>query len=130
MEIMTSVWKCGRSLALTSFFTFCYIDGFYHCRLHKQKSPYPFFFFQIVQSVQRLATGWTVRELNPGEGEIFRTHPDRPCGPPSLVYSGYRVCFPGAKRLGRGLNHPPPSNAEVKERIELYLYSPSGPSWR
>ena len=22
-----------------------------------------------------------------------------------------------------------PSNAEVKERVELYLYSPSGPSW-
>jgi hypothetical protein len=24
---------------------------------------------------------------------------------------------------------PPPSSAEVKERVELYLYSPSGPSW-
>jgi hypothetical protein len=23
----------------------------------------------------------------------------------------------------------PPSRAEVKERVELYLYSPSGPSW-
>jgi hypothetical protein len=22
-----------------------------------------------------------------------------------------------------------PSSAEVKERVELYLYSPSGPSW-
>jgi hypothetical protein len=29
----------------------------------------------------------------------------------------------------RGFDHPPPSNAEVKERVELYLYSPSGPSW-
>ena len=26
----------------------------------------------------------------------------------------------------RGVDHPP-SNAEVKERVELYLYSPSGP---
>ena len=25
--------------------------------------------------------------------------------------------------------HPPPSSAEVKERVELYFYSPSGPSW-
>jgi hypothetical protein len=25
--------------------------------------------------------------------------------------------------------HPPPSRAEVKERVELYLYSPSRPSW-
>jgi len=37
--------------------------------------------------------------------------------------------FPGVKRPGRGLDHPPPSSAEVKERIELYLYSTSGPSW-
>jgi hypothetical protein len=37
--------------------------------------------------------------------------------------------FPGVKRPGRGADHPPPSSAEVKERVELYLYSPSGPSW-
>jgi len=24
---------------------------------------------------------------------------------------------------------PPPSSVEVKERLELYLYSTSGPSW-
>ena len=28
---------------------------------------------------------------------------------------------------GRGVHHSPPSNAEVKERIDLYLYSPSDP---
>jgi len=33
------------------------------------------------------------------------------------------------KRPGRGVDHPPPSSAEVKERVELYLYSTSGPSW-
>ena len=37
--------------------------------------------------------------------------------------------FPGIKRPGRGVGHPLPSSAEVKERVELYLYSPSGPSW-
>jgi hypothetical protein len=37
--------------------------------------------------------------------------------------------FPGVKRPGRGVEHSPPSSAEIKERIELYLYSPSGPSW-
>jgi len=36
--------------------------------------------------------------------------------------------FPGVKRPGRGVDHPPASSAEVKERAELYLYSPSGPS--
>ena len=32
--------------------------------------------------------------------------------------------FSGVKRLGRGVTHPPPSSAEVKVRVELYLYSP------
>jgi hypothetical protein len=69
---------------------------------------------------------------NPGGGEIFRTRPDRPWGPPSLLYNGYRVSFPGVKRLGRCVDHPPSSSARVKERIELYLCPPpslSGPSW-
>jgi len=35
----------------------------------------------------------------------------------------------GVKRPERGAEHPPPSSAEVKERVELYLYSPAGPSW-
>jgi len=34
--------------------------------------------------------------------------------------------FPGVKWPGRGVDHPPPSSAEVKERVELYLYSPLG----
>jgi hypothetical protein len=37
--------------------------------------------------------------------------------------------FLGGKRLGRGNDHPTPSSAEVKERVELYLNSPSGPPW-
>jgi len=34
--------------------------------------------------------------------------------------------FPGVKLPERGVDHPPPSSAEVKERVELYLYSPLG----
>ena len=37
--------------------------------------------------------------------------------------------FPGLKRPGRDFDHPPPSSAEVKGRVELYLYSTSGLSW-
>jgi hypothetical protein len=32
-------------------------------------------------------------------------------------------------RTGLGFNNPPPSRAKVEERIELYHYSHSGPSW-
>jgi hypothetical protein len=37
--------------------------------------------------------------------------------------------FLGVKRPGRGVDHPPPSCTEVKERVQLYIYSLSGPSW-
>ena len=39
--------------------------------------------------------------------------------------------FPGLKRPGRGADHPPlpPSKCRGHERVELYLYSPSGLSW-
>ena len=69
----------------------------------------------------RLDTERTVRESNPGAGEVFRTRPDRPWGPPSLLYNGYRVSLPGLKRPGRGLNHPPLYIDEVKEIVELYF---------
>ena len=37
--------------------------------------------------------------------------------------------FPGVKWPGCDVNHPPHSGAEAIERVELYLYSLSGPSW-
>jgi hypothetical protein len=58
---------------------------------------------------------------NPVVDEIFRKHPDMQSRPPIKW-------IPGLKWPGRGFNHPPPSSAEVKERVELYLYSSSGPS--
>ena len=60
---------------------------------------------------------------------IFCTRPFRTSDPPSLLYNGHRVSFPEIKRPGRGVNHPPPPSAEVKEREEMYLYSPYGLSW-
>jgi hypothetical protein len=47
----------------------------------------------------------------------------------SLLCNWYRVYFPGENRAGCGVNHPPPFSAEVKERVQLCLYSPCGPSW-
>jgi hypothetical protein len=37
---------------------------------------------------------------------------------------GTRGSFPGVKRLGRESDHSPPSSAEVKESVELYLHPP------
>jgi hypothetical protein len=50
----------------------------------------------------------------------------RPTQPPVQWVSGL---FPRVKWLGHGIDYPPPSSTEVKERVELYLYSPVGPSW-
>jgi len=56
-------------------------------------------------------------------GEIFRTCPDRPWGPPSRLYNGYRVFSGGKKRLGRDADPSPPSSATVMQ----YFYSSYGP---
>jgi hypothetical protein len=47
-----------------------------------------------------------------------------PTQPPIQRTPGH---FWRVKTPRRGVNHPPPSSAEVKERVALYLYSPSGP---
>ena len=73
------------------------------------------FLGRVAKLVQRLATGLTVWESNLGGGEIFPTCPDRPWGPPSLLYNGYRV-FPGGKeRPGRDADPSSPSSVVVKK---------------
>ena len=44
-------------------------------------------------------------------------------------YTKGNASFPGVKRQERGVDHPPPTSAAVKERVGLYLYSLSGTSW-
>ena len=59
----------------------------------------------------------------PGIEYTFRRdfpHPFKPAQLP-IRYNGYSLSFPGEKRPGREFDHPPPSRAEVKERVELYL---------
>ena len=58
-------------------------------------------------SVVGIATGYGLDGpgSNPGGSEIFRTSTDRPWGPPSLLYNGYRV-FPGGK-MRRGSDADP-----------------------
>ena len=64
------------------------------------------------------------RTLVWGGGREF-AHPSRPA--PRSTYSGYQVSSAGIKRPGCGVEHPPSSSAEIKETVELYLYSPSAP---
>jgi len=53
------------------------------------------------QLVQRLATGWTVRGSNSGEARFFAPVQT---GPGAYPGTG---SFPGVKRPGRGVDHPP-----------------------
>ena len=50
-------------------------------------------------------------------GEIFRTCPDRPWGPSSLLYNGSRDFPGGRERPGRDADPSPPSSAVVKKEL-------------
>jgi len=64
------------------------------------------------------------REL--GAEDIFWTRSDRPWDPPSLLYNGHRIII-GGKAAEAWRWPPTTSRAEIKERVQLYLYSLSGP---
>jgi hypothetical protein len=55
---------------------------------------------------------------------LFQTLP----GAQPASYTIGTGSLPEEQRPGRGVGHPSPSSAEVKEREELHYYSPSGPS--
>jgi len=56
----------------------------------------------------------------------FSVRPDRPWGPPNLLYNGYRV-FPGGKvQPGRAADHSPPSSAAVMEEQSYTSTHPLG----
>jgi hypothetical protein len=68
--------------------------------------------------------------IEPRWGRDF-SQPSRPAlGPIQPPIQWVPGLFPEGKAVGCVvLNTHPPSSARVKERVELYLYSPSGPSW-
>ena len=63
-----------------------------------------------------------------GEGEIFCPVHTGPGAHPASYTMG-TGSFPGVKWPGHGIEHLPPPSTGVKRGVELYLYSPSGPSW-
>jgi len=70
-------------------------------------------------SIVGIATGYGLNgpriESQEGGSEIFRTYPDRPSGPLSLLYNRYRVFRVGKERPGCDADHSPPSSAVVKK---------------
>jgi hypothetical protein len=90
----------------------------------------PYFLYRVTHIINHATTmipSMTCLDLyrsrsNPGGGRDF-PHPSRP------ALRMVTMSFPGVKWPRRDVYHPPPSSADVNERVELYLYSPSGPSW-
>jgi hypothetical protein len=68
--------------------------------------------------------GWTV----PVRKRFSALDPD-PGAQTTLYKIATGSLFPAVKWPGRDVDHPPPASAEVKERVELNLYSSCGPSW-
>jgi len=59
----------------------------------------------------------------------YSTHVQTGSGAHPAPYTMSTEFFPGVKWLGGDVDHPTPYSAEVKERVQLYLYTISGPSW-
>jgi hypothetical protein len=56
-------------------------------------------------------------------------HPSRPALRPTQPLIQWISGLSRGKAAGAWRWPPTPSSAEVKESVELYVYSPSGPSW-
>jgi hypothetical protein len=73
--------------------------------------------YQVTKRNPRIESRWRARFV----------HLSRPAlGPTQPPIEWVPVLSPWLKRPARGFNHPPSSSAKVKERVGLYLYSPSG----
>jgi hypothetical protein len=81
------------------------------------------------------ATGWMIEVLGFDSRRgleifLFDTVSRPALGPtqPPIEWV-LRALSLGVKRPGREANHSPPSSAEVKEHVELYLRSPKTSLW-
>ena len=104
-----SVFSLDFPTAILTEFLWSYMFG-----------PWP----AIAQSSDSLRDGRSGDRI-PVEAIFYVTFQTGPGDHPASCTVG-TVLFPGVKRPG--LWPSTPSSAKVKERVELYLYSPSGPS--
>jgi hypothetical protein len=73
-----------------------------------------------------LDMGWKVRGSNPNGGEIFRTSPDWPWGPPSLLYNKHQVFPEGKEQLRHDADPSLPPNAVVMKEYNYTSTPPMG----
>ena len=66
---------------------------------------------------------------NPVWGARFSSSSRRALGLAQAPVKWVPGLFPGVKRPERGVDHSPTSSTKAKERVDLYLFSPFGPSW-
>ena len=74
-----------------------------------------------------VGTGWMIRGSNSGRGKRFLSSPKRPnplWGPTSPLLKGNQGSFQALTRLGREVNHSPPSIAYVKNEWSYTSTSP------
>ena len=96
--------------------------------LEFQWTRFPIIYIQDVHKWDN-SVGRAARYFLDGSGIEFRwgrryyTRPERPCGPPSFLYNGYQV-FSWGEVAGKWRWPSTLSSAEVKERVEVYFYSP------
>ena len=114
--------KCGKVKVIRKYAN--------NSKLHAKWHKWAFFFLYLWPQYLSRYSDW-LRAGRSGDripmgGEIFRTCPDWPWGPPNLLYNGYRLS-PGVKS-GRGVTLTPhPFLVLWSRNIRIYLYCPCGP---
>jgi hypothetical protein len=102
----------SHNLVCILFYTSCHSTSFIFCRASPKGGP-----GQPSQYSNSLQAGRS-RDRIP-VGARFSAPVQTGPGAHPASYTVGTGSFPGVKQPGRGIDHPPPSSAEVKERVEL-----------
>jgi hypothetical protein len=102
-----------------------YFLVYYSCKIMKCRLALLHFSITFTLALQ---VGIATRYGLEGQRIEYTTRPDRPRVPPRLLYNGYWVS-PEDKGSEAWHWQRTSPRAEVKESVELYLYSPSVPKW-
>jgi len=85
-----------------------------------------FFIFKVARNSSgdiKTRYGLDGPEIEPRWGRDFK-HPSEPILGPAASHTIVAGPFPRVNWVKRDVDHPPPSKAQVKEKVELYLHSP------